>query len=103
RELLGEAVISLSLLVLAGGEALCLKVEHRAVAAALRHQLVVRAELDDLAVFEHADAVGMTHRGKSMRDEDGRAVTAGGQDAIEYLCLAPNVELCSRFIQEHDA
>jgi hypothetical protein len=71
--------------------------------AALRHQLVVRAKLDDLTVLEHADAVGVAHRGKPMRDQDGRALATGSQDAIEDLRLAPNVELRRRFIQQHDA
>src|SRR5207248_2678415 len=86
-----------------GGEALRLQIKHRAVATAFGHELVVRAELDDLAVLEHADAVGVPHRGKAMRDEDGCAAAAGREDAIEYLRLAANVELRRRFIQEHDA
>ena len=54
-------------------EALRLQVEHRAVAAAPRHQLVVRAELDDAPVLEHADAVGVAHRREPVRDQDRRA------------------------------
>src|SRR5206468_1488947 len=99
----GEDVIGFSLLVLGGGEALGLKVEHRAVATALGHELVVRAELDDPAVFEHADAVGVADRRKAMRDEDGGAVTTGSQDAVEDLGLAADVELGRWFIEQHDA
>src|SRR5207247_1797537 len=51
-----EDVIGRSLLVLGCAETLCLQVEHRPVAAAFGHQLVVRSELDDAAFFEHADA-----------------------------------------------
>src|SRR5258705_5031222 len=54
-----EDVIADSFLVLGGGESLGLEVEHHAVAPALRHQLLVRAELDHPAVLEHADAVGV--------------------------------------------
>src|SRR6202167_5859886 len=36
-----------------------LQIEHRPVAPGERHQLVVRAELDDLAMLEHADTIGM--------------------------------------------
>ena len=57
-------------------EARRLEVEHRAVAAAARHQLVVGAELDDRAVLEHADAVGVAHRREAVRDEDRRAARA---------------------------
>src|ERR1700722_2011760 len=42
-------------------EAPRLQVEHGPVAAAQRHQLIVRAQLDDPAVLQHADAVSMTH------------------------------------------
>src|SRR5437762_3478145 len=58
----------------AGGESLGLQVEHGAVATAVSHQLVVGAELDDLAVLEHADAVGMPHGGEAVGDEDGGAL-----------------------------
>ena len=56
-----EDVIVLPFLVFIA-ESLCLQIEHRAIAAILRHQLVVRAELDNLAVLEHADAIRVTNR-----------------------------------------
>src|SRR5437870_3644891 len=83
----GEDVIRDPFLALSGAEALRLQDEHRAVAPSLRHQLLVRAELDHPAVLEHADAVGVAHRGKTMRDEDGRAMPGGGEDAVEDLGL----------------
>src|SRR6266850_5191823 len=92
-----EDVIGDPFLVFGGCEALRLEVEHRAVAPAERHQLLVRAELDHPAVLEHADAVGVADRGKAVRDEDGRAAPRGGpeisKNAVENLRLAPNVEL----------
>src|SRR5712691_7676628 len=63
----GEDVIRRALLF-RNDEALRLHVEHRPVAPAERHQLVVRAELEDPAVLEHADAISMAHRGEAMRD-----------------------------------
>src|SRR5438445_1645596 len=63
----------------------------------------MRAELDNLAVLQHANAVGVAHRRKPMRDENGGAVTRGRQEAIEDLRLAADVELRGRFIQQHDA
>ena len=99
----GEDVIGRPLLVLGRAEALRLQIEHRAVAAALRHQLVVRAELDDAAVLEHADAVGVAHRGEAVRDEDRRAVARGGEDAVEDLRFAAHVELRGRLVEQHDA
>src|SRR5512146_2325566 len=57
----GEDVIDhLGIVILVGqpgGEALGLQVEHRAVATAARHQLVVAAQLHDPTVFDHADPV----------------------------------------------
>ena len=55
-------------------EARRLQLEHRAVAAAVGHQLVVGAELDHPAVLDHADAVGQAHRREAVRHEDRRAV-----------------------------
>ena len=80
-----------------------LEVEHRAVAPAARHQLVVRAELDDGAVLEHADAVGLAHGREAVRDEDRRAAARGVEDALEDLRLAAHVELGRRLVEQHDA
>src|SRR6185369_3008512 len=60
----GEDFIRCTLL-LRDVEALRLQIEHRPIAPGQRHQLVVRAELDDPAVLEHADAIGMTHGGEA--------------------------------------
>ena len=84
-------------------EALRLQIEHRPVAAVERHQLVVRAELDDLAVLEHADPIGVAHGREAVRDQDGRAVPRRGQEALEDLRLAAHVELRGRLVEQHDA
>src|SRR5215210_5113274 len=101
RELSGEDVIDGSLLVLRR-EALGLEIEHRPVAAAERHQLLMGAELDHPAVLQHTDAVGMAHRREAVRDEDGRAVPGGGEDAFEDLGLAAHVELRGGLVEQHD-
>src|ERR1700688_1350524 len=82
--------------VTAMAEARRLQLEHRPVAAAEGHQLVVGAELDHPAVLEHADAIGMAHRREAVRDEDGGGMAGGGEDAIEDLRLAAHVELRRR-------
>src|SRR5207247_7590015 len=64
-----EDVIGSSFLVLGCAETLCLQIEHRPVAAALGHELVVRPEFDDAAFFEHADTIGMPYRGHTVRAE----------------------------------
>src|SRR5215210_7017824 len=97
----GEDVIDDSLLVLRR-EALGLEIEHRPVAAAERHQLLMGAELDHPAVLQHTDAVGMAHRREAVRDEDGRAVPGGGEDAFEDLGLAAHVELRGGLVEQHD-
>src|SRR5437660_10225323 len=74
-------------------EARRLQLEHRAIAAPGRHQLVVRAELDHLAVLQHADAVGVAHRRKAMRDENRGGVPRSGEDTVEDQGLAADVEL----------
>src|SRR5690348_10202388 len=47
-------------------ESLRLKIEHRAIPSVARHELVVRSELHDLSVLEHADAIGEAHGRKPM-------------------------------------
>src|SRR3954464_14003806 len=99
----GEDVILLALLVLGGVEPLRLQIEHRLIPSAERHQLVVRAELDDASLLEDADAIGLPHGGKAMRDQDRRRVPRRGEDALEDLRLAADVELRRRFVEQHDA
>src|SRR5262245_61314907 len=49
-----------------------LRVEELAVPPPPRHEDVVRALLDQVAVLEHDDAVGVADRGEAVRDEQRR-------------------------------
>src|SRR6516165_2797001 len=100
---LGEDVIRRALLVGCNSEALCLQIEHRSVAPAKRHQLVVCAELNHTAMFENANTVGMPNGGESMRDQDGGAVPRRRQKAVENLRFATHVELRGGFVEQHHA
>src|SRR6476646_8256451 len=62
----------------------------------------MRAELDNPAMFEHADAIRMANRGKAMGDQDRRAMPRRPKQAIENLCFAPHIELCGWLIEQHD-
>ena len=77
--------------------------QHRPVTASECHQLGVCAELDDLSVLEHADAVRLADGGEPVRDQDRRALTGRGEDAVEDLGLATHVELRGRLVEEHHA
>src|SRR5438105_12192022 len=66
-----------------------LELEHRPVAAAERHQLVVRAQLDDAAALQHADAVGVAYGREPVRDEERRRAAGCRQDAPGALSPAP--------------
>src|SRR5206468_7887771 len=98
-----EDVKRRSLLVLRRAETLRLQIEHRPIATALFDQLVVRSELDDPAVLEHADAIGVAYRGKTVRDEDRRAMARRGEDPVEDFRFAPHVELRGRFVEQDHA
>src|SRR5690349_20156769 len=91
----GEDVITLAFLVFAA-EPLRLQFEHRPVAAVERHQLLMRAELDDPPLLQHADAVDVAHRRKAMRNEDRRAVARGREETLEDLGFATDVQLRGR-------
>src|SRR5689334_15092614 len=66
----GEDVMRHPHVLVCFAEALGLEIEHRVIPAALCHELVVCPELHDLAVLEHADAIGETHGGEAVRDEN---------------------------------
>src|SRR4051812_9155597 len=70
-----------ALLVFGRVETLCLQLEHRPIAPAERHQLLVRAKLDHLPLLEHADTVGMAHRREPMRDQNGGGLARRLEDA----------------------
>ena len=72
----GEGIESRSLLLDVAAEARRLQLEHRPVPSAGCHQFFVGAELDHLAVFEDADAVGVAHGGEAVRNQDGGGVRA---------------------------
>src|SRR5436309_11287934 len=95
----GEDVIRRARLLFRNVEALRLEIEHGPVTSAERHQLVVRAELDDAPVLEDADAIRVAHGRKAMRDEDGRAVSRLGEQTIEDLGFAADVELRGRLVE----
>src|SRR5215469_5219703 len=86
---LGEDFIRCALLI-GFLEPLRLKVEHRSIAAAQRHQFVVRAEFDHSPMLEYADAVGMAHGGESVRDQNSGTVSGRREQALEYFGLAPH-------------
>src|SRR5438105_7022565 len=56
----------------ARAKTLGLHVKHGPVSSAELDQLSVRSQLDDFAVLQHADSVGMAHCGKAVRDENCR-------------------------------
>src|SRR5262245_35340562 len=88
---------------LAGFKARSLQIEHGPVPPACGHEFVMAAEFYHPAVLQDADAVGMTHGGEAMRDENGGDVASGGQDALEDLSFAAHVKLSGRLIEQDDA
>src|SRR5215469_18046141 len=84
----------------AAREALRLEREHGPVPAAKRHQLIVAAFLDDVAVLYDCNPVSMPYRREPMRNKDRRAGSRCRQDPLEDLRLAPDVELSGRLIEQ---
>src|SRR5256884_4338228 len=68
-----------------------------------RYELLVCAELDHLAVLQHADAVGVAHRREGGTDEARGGAAGGGENAVEDLGLAPDVELGRWLIEQRQA
>ena len=72
------------------------------IQAARRHQLGVFASLDDAALVEDQDLVGVADRGQAVGDHQGRP--AGQRDRQRSLDrrLAFAVEVGCRLVQDHD-
>ncbi len=85
-----------------GFELVLLVVQH-AVAAAERHELLVRSSLDDFAVLEHEDLVGAADRGQPVRDDERRPPLAERAQAVLDLGFAFAVERRGRFVEHEDA
>src|SRR3569623_1898977 len=73
-------------------EATRLEVVHGVVAAAACHQLVVGAELEGASVLDHADEVGLTHRGEPVGHQDRGRVGRRLFYTAVYLGVAADVE-----------
>src|SRR5579871_1809642 len=84
-------------------ESRCLQFEHGAIPSALRHQFVVRAELDYPAVFQYANAIRLTNRREPMRDQNRGYLARRFQDAFEDFGFAAHVELSGRLVQQNQA
>src|SRR5262245_23139264 len=84
-------------------EALRLQIEHRSIAAALRHELLVGSQLDDAAVLEHADQVRVAHGGETVGDENRSAVSRRVEDAVENLRLAADIELRRGLVEQYQS
>src|SRR6266478_5032623 len=99
----GEDFIGRALLLAWDAETLRLQIEHRPITSAECHELVVRAELDDPTMLEHADTIGMADRRETMGDQNGRAMPCRGEQAIKDLCFPAHVELRGRLVKQHHA
>ena len=72
------------------------------VVAALGHQRVVRALLDDLAVGHHKDAVGVAHGGEPAGDDDRGPVLHQGLQPRLDLHLGEGIDAGGRLVQDED-
>src|SRR5207253_2869812 len=55
------------------------------------------------STVRHADRICVAHRREAVRDEDRGGAARGGENAIEDLGLAPDVELGRWLIEQHQA
>ncbi len=69
------------------------------ILAVLGNQLVMRAALDDAALFEHHDAVAVAHGGKAVRDDKRGAALHQGIHARLHELLGAGIDGAGRFIE----
>ena len=76
--------------------------DHVVVGAAGGHELVVRAALDDAAVFHQQDQVGAADGGEAVGDDErGAAGQERGHRGLDEL-LAFGVEVAGGFVEDED-
>jgi glycosyltransferase involved in cell wall biosynthesis len=73
-----------------------------AVQAALRHQLLVIAELRHASVFEHDDLVRCAHGREPVRDHEHGAARDQLLDRVLHQALALGVERAGRLVEHQD-
>ena len=73
-----------------------------AVEAVLREQLVVRALLDDPAVVEHDDQVGVPHGREAVGDHERRPAHHQLVERVEDHGLGPRVDRRRRLVEDED-
>ena len=60
-------------------------------------------EFHHAAVLDHADAIGMAHGRKAVRNENRGATAGGGEHAIEDFGFAADVKLRGGFVEQDDS
>ena len=73
------------------------------IAAAEPDQMVVRAVLDDAAVLERDDAVGLAHGRQPVRDDEDGAARRDALHVVLDDALALVVERARRLVEDQDA
>ena len=71
-------------------------------AAALGDELVEGAGLDDAALVEHQDAVGVADRGEAVGDHEGGAALHDLVERRLQLALGRGVERARRLVEDQD-
>ena len=74
------------------------------ISSALCDQFTVRAALDDAALVDDQDAVGVEDGAEAMGDDEGRAAVlkkSGGAD-LEPICQHPDVRLAQLALAVED-
>ena len=74
-----------------------------AIETGLGHQFLVRAALDDAAIFEHQDQVGIHDTLDAMGDDEGRAVVHKLHQRIVDLSFGLGINRRRGVVQDQDA
>src|SRR5579859_33105 len=65
-----------------------------------RHQLIMRARLDDVALVEHDDAIRAPYRGEPVRDVQGGAALGEMLQPRDEIGLGPGIQRRARLIED---
>jgi len=79
-----------------------LGLEKSGVGTPARHQVGMAAALDNPALVENHDLIGIAHSGKAMADDDGGPPAEHPPDYLEELPLGERVECAGRLVKHDD-
>ncbi len=73
-----------------------------AVSVGSQHQRFVVSLLNQLAVFQKCNLIGIANRGESMGNQEDDSIGSPGSQILQHLMFGSRVERGGRFVQDQN-